>query len=76
MRSGGYPKGFTLLELIISISIFTLVMFVIFSGMNLAFDTMKLDAKIDSAEGGATMLIDRMGADIRESSYAYLFAGD
>lgn len=69
-------KGFSLLEIVISVSIFVLTLLALFRGLGGTYDSMRQEADMNSAQGGATIFIDRMGRDIRESSYAYIYAGD
>ncbi len=59
-----------------SVSIFVLILLAMLQGMGGTYDTMRQEADMNSAQGGATIFIDRMGRDIRESSYAYIYAGD
>ncbi len=76
MNTKRTPDGFTLVEIMVSVSIFSLMLYAVFTGLMGSNEIMRFESKMDSAEGGATRLLDRMGRDIRESSYAYIFAGD
>jgi len=69
-------KGFSLIEMMVAMAIFSLVILVIFGVVSSAQKTMKFEMDKDTVTGGAVQLIGRMGRDIRESSYAYVFAGD
>jgi prepilin-type N-terminal cleavage/methylation domain-containing protein len=76
MRTPETRRGVTLIELMVAVSIFSLMVVVIFSMLATAQRSMKSDMARDAAEGTGTRLIDRIGRDIRESSYAYVHAGD
>jgi hypothetical protein len=69
-------KGFSLLEIMVSASIFVMILLAMFQGLGGTYDSMRHEADMNSAQGGATIFIDRLGRDIRESSYAYIYAGD
>jgi len=60
----------------VAVGIFSLLVVAVFQVLGTASRAMKADIAKDSAEAVATRLIDALGRDIRESSYAYVYAGD
>ena len=76
MRGNGNSKGFSMLEVMVATTIFTLVLLGVFHGLERAHTSVKQEIDLNAAQGGATMLLDRMGRDVRESSYVYTYAGD
>jgi prepilin-type N-terminal cleavage/methylation domain-containing protein len=71
-----FSGGFSLVEVMVSLTIFSVVMGGIFVGISGFEKTMKYETAMENVQGSATFLLDRLGRDIRESSYAYVFAGD
>ena len=76
MRRSGKAKGFSLIEIMIAVAIFSLAITVIFGVLSNAQRSMKYEVDKDSVAGGTTKLVELMGRDVRESSYPYIFTGD
>ncbi len=72
----GISGGFSLLEIMVSLTIFSVVMGGIFMGVIGFEKSMKYETAMESVQGSTTYLLDRLGRDLRESSYAFVFAGD
>lgn len=69
-------KGFTLLEIMVSAGIFSLVTFAILVALDGMHSTMSFESRMESVDSNATSIIEKMGRDFRECSYAYVYAGD
>jgi len=76
MGNGKYSRGFSLLEITIATSIFTMVLVGTFTAIDGMRKTLEFETRLDAVASGSTLLMDEIGADIRESSYAYIYAGD
>lgn len=72
----GNRRGVTLIEMLVATAIFSLLVAAIFQVVTTSQKAMRNDAARASAEDAATRIIDRLGKDVRESSYAYIYAGD
>jgi prepilin-type N-terminal cleavage/methylation domain-containing protein len=68
--------AFTLIELLITVAIFALMIAAIFQILVSAQGNMNSGLALNSVEGTAREMIASIGRDVRESSYAYIFAGD
>ncbi len=69
-------SGFSIVEIMFATSIFSLAIVIVFNLLSIAQKDMKSESARYAIQGGATSFLDRMGRDARESSYAYIFAGD
>ncbi|MHC4944534.1 MAG: PulJ/GspJ family protein [Planctomycetota bacterium] len=76
MKGYRTTRGLTLLEVVISTTILTLIMYGIVASMDGIQRTLEFQTSRNAVESGATRLMDQIGRDIRESSYAYVHAGD
>jgi len=76
MRERNAGSGFTLIETMVAIAVFSLLVVAIFQIIAIAQRTMRSEVARDEAEGTGTRWIDSLGRDVRESSYAYVYAGD
>ncbi|GEM_PF-3206399 len=76
MRKETSSTGFTLLEVAVASAIFAVLAVVVCQLLRPAQTSMRTGVALNSVEGTASRLIDAVGRDVRETSYAYVFAGD
>jgi prepilin-type N-terminal cleavage/methylation domain-containing protein len=69
-------RGFTLVEMMMAVAIFALAVGVVFQLSATAHRSLRVSISRSDVEGGASLLLAQLGRDVRESSYAYIFAGD
>ncbi|MHC4599162.1 MAG: PulJ/GspJ family protein [Planctomycetota bacterium] len=69
-------RGFTLVELMMVVAIVALMVAAVLTILVSAQRNMRSEVAHHAVEGTATTVIDAIGKDVRESSYAYTFAGD
>ena len=60
----GFSSGFTLVEVMVSLTIFSLVMAGIFVGITGFEKSMKFETAMENVQGSATFLLDRLGRDL------------